>query len=345
MKHYCSYSNLQLSISHLSSNIDIMASYKLRLIHPIFNLPQQYLYNLYQRYLAGALTQDETRLLFLAYLNSTELLIWRCPSKISLATATFNMDRLVSIATRIITVPNHKEHFPSLLIDSDTCELTRIKQWLETLEECAIELSNGYRNQLRINEVRAKEDILSRLLRHPNKDKSKYVTKLSNWVADAAQFPTSLVTIDSGEQVPCSEYWKQVIRACGNPKVNIYSLNKGDILDILDHLEDNLELGTTFSNAIWELLESTVSRMDNLLGIDFSNPYQIVSSANSARIDPNMLALAQAEQQAMLELTAGIDISAPPSREQFNSTVDYLKAKAKYNLAISASRNSHLGTI
>lgn len=344
MKYYCAYSSLPLELSHISLGIKFMPSAELKLIHPIFQLPQSYLLTPYNSFEAGTLTPDDTKLLFLAYLNSTGLVRWDSPTQLPLTVATTFMHRLVAIATEIITVPNPTINFPSVVIDSDNATLPRIKQWIETWEEAREELTDGLRSYYRTQDLKAKERALDSIIRSNRRDTSAYASRLANWVCDATGFPTTPITLEDGTTMPCSEYWKQLIRLAGNPKTNVFTLNKGDILDIQDHLEQHLELGTIYSTAILSLIETTIARMDNFLGIDFDNPYLILRESGRA-LNPELVAIAEAESATIARLTDGVSTEAAPTPEQFTTKVDYLRAMAKYQLAVSSASRTTSSSI
>jgi hypothetical protein len=344
MKYICSYSGLPLEVSHFSSQLSITDSANLELIHPIFYLPHSRLLGGLFRYeqdssiATKCLDTDSTKLLFLALLNSTTLIEWRCPAEVSLATCNKYMHRLAALSISLLTVPNLHRYFPRFVIDSDTCTLPRIKEWLSTWEEAKDELATGQRNYYRNQDIAAKERALAAILSSNSRDTTRYANRLANWVRDAAAFPTYDVTILSPtgtkETISCADYWVSIIKQAGNPKTNIFTLDKGDILDILDHLEDNLELGTIYSNAIWKLLENTISKMDNFLGIDFENPYTISSDNTDINtINTN-------EAAAIAAITANVDISSIPVKSDYPTTVAYLQALAKYRLAQSTQSQS-----
>jgi hypothetical protein len=347
MKYICSYSGIPLEVSHFSSVLSITDSTNLELIHPIFHLPHSRLIgglfryeqdkDIDARYIKSkCLDTDSTKLLFLALLNSTTLIEWRCPAQVSLATCNKYMHRLASLSISLLTVPNIHKYFPRFVIDSDTCTLPRIKEWLSTWEEAKEELSTGQRNYYRNQDIAAKERALAAILSNASRDTTKYASRLASWVRDAAAFPTYDVTVlgvsGKPETISCADYWVQLIKAAGNPKTNVFSLDKGDILDILDHLEDNLELGTVYSNAIWKLLENTIDRIDNFLGIDFENPYTITSSNTTIN------AINKEEIAVITNIIADVDINlGAPVRANYPTAVSYLQAMAKYRLAITQS--------
>lgn len=347
MRYYCAYSTLPLTTTGLSLNIPFQKSAELKLTHPIFHVPQNYLLGAYADWLANKLTPEDSKLLFLAFLNSTTLIRWECPARPSLQTVATFMPQLVRLATDIITTPHPKDNFPAFVIDAENSELPRIKQWLSTWEDTRVELLDGLRSYYHSLDKSEKERALASIISSSSRDISSYSRRLANWACTASGFPTTQLLMDDGSTIPCSEYWIELIVKIANPKTNLFSLDKGDILDIQDHISEHLEVGTLFSNAIFSLLESTIDRMDNFLGIDFANPYQIVATGTNGRVtNPELLAMEATERNLIASLTDGIDTSVPPSPSSYPNKLDYIRAMAKYKLAISAaSRNSSIHSL
>jgi len=275
-------------------------------------------------------------LLFLSILNSTGLVTFKTPAIPTDATINKHLIPLAQVAIFLSSRKDVKTSFPSFLICEDTYELDTIdiliSSWNEIKESfSSIERKIGEDTELK------REASLNRLMRSQGKNLVTYAKRLADWVSIAASFPTYEITREDAlggiERITCAQHWKEVIISCGDPNLNVWKINKGDIQDILDHLENNLELGTSYSNAIFRLLEKTIDRQDNFLGIDIDAPYTILSATSTNGTISEGATQAQIiEDNAILSLIN----DAPkelPIQSAYPSKVAYLRALGKWNTA------------
>jgi len=331
MKAICSYSAIPFEIQYFPFTLSSSKEKDESMYHPAFSLSTKRLTGLIPRYLDGSLSSTDTRLLFLSLLHSTGLVTFKTAAIPEDSIIEKNILSLASLATFIYTQDDVHSIFPSFIITRENASLEHISSLLKTWSETKDAINAGLR---RIGEEREsnRERAMERLARASSKDLTTYAKRLADWADKAASFPTFLVSREDAlggiETIPCNLLWKEIIITCGEKNLNVWKINKGDLQDILDHLEDNLELGTLYSNALFKLLERTIDKQDNFLGIDLSAPYEILSGAPSE----NATAAQKIEDNAILSMIEDAP-KTEPVRADYVSYVSYLRDLGKWKTA------------
>lgn len=324
MKAKCYKSGIKFEVSHFPYTLgerDYLA-------HPCFNLPTNKLVGLIPKYIARQLSEEDIKLLFLSLLDSTGLIRWDATATISLATCEKYLLPLADICLGIYNTKHPEKHFASLAITYENCKLTAIGEIIKGWQESKEALAIGYRHQDKMQISQQKEAALARIIRSSSKDLESYAARLAEWAANAAKFPERELTLEDGTKTTIAAYWKQIIRQCGAKNLNPWSIDKGDLLDIQEWLGEHLELGTIYSDAIFKLIDKTIKRQSNFLGIDLdvAATYTIVDGETSDCLVTasvaNLIATAPTEE---------------PRPEQFASKVDYLRAKGRWQIAQKAA--------
>lgn len=322
MKILCSYSSIEFTCDHFPGTFYSRETY-----HPIFNLPQKKLLAYTGKWAAGELTTTDSYLLFLALLNSSELVEFRVPVFRFDDTDSIvakNMESLIKALARLNTVSSPSLVFPRYAITPDTRFLTNVKYWIENWHREYHEFVDNYQSAHESNKLLTRERALERMIKNPHKKDSEYAHQIAEWACIAGKFPSFLIDSPwTKEKLPLAEYWKQIIIRCTRSEY-VYAIPLKDIKELLEHCEENVEPGSIFSYKLFQVLRKAVERQNNFLGLGdmdiTKSTYQILEQSDSVE-DGNLKAI--------------ID-SAPeeePKPEQYPSKFKFMQAKLRWEMA------------
>lgn len=333
MKILCAYSSVEFECSHFPA-----ALFSREMGHPIFYLPQKKLLAYIGKWASGELTPTDNYLLFLAVLKSTDLVDFRVPAIRTPSTPAIiatNLEDLFKITAKMNTITNPHVAFPHVAITPETKTLENIRHWIYNWNEAYADFVSGkekdYDDRLQSRRITLREGALERLIKNPHKPVSAYSTAIAEWAAIAGSFP-AFQTIDriSGVQTSCDEYWKHIIQKCAHED-GLFSINKEDLDELIEHCETEIPIGTIFSNALFKMLRHAKEKHKNFLGLGdidiVKTTYQILNSTDSVE-DANIRAMMQ---------------SAPmeePKRENYGTKFEYMKAKYRYDMSRKYNKES-----
>lgn len=334
-KILCAYSGISFKVEHFPVTLESRECY-----HPVFAIPPKKLVIYYQQWVAGKLTETESYLLFLALLNSTELIEWRVPVKQTEEIASLvanHMPSLFQTVTKLSGIKHPRFSVPTIAITPDTSTLNNIKYWLSTWNTCYIDFLSGLgREELR-SKLARREAGLEKLIKSPQIKPEKYAGLLAAWAAEAGNFPEFMTLDSNNEHVSLSTYWQDIIVRCYRTE-NILAIPAKDLAELTAHCEEHIEAtGSIFSFHLFAALEEGKSRQTSFFGLGdmmaltAENPgFRVLDSKTNVE-DANISVL--------------ID-SAPiskPNRTDYPSDFAYLKAKTKWELAVKYSDSSETG--
>jgi hypothetical protein len=322
MKILCGISGLEFSCDHFPAYLSSR-----EVTHPIFNLPQKKLISYLGKWASSELTPTDSYLLFLAILNSSELVEFRVPVCRSHETDSIvaqNMEHLAKIVSRLNTVTNPGVCFPHYAIGPETKFLSNIKYWIENWNEAYKDYQDGYSKEYESRKLITREAALERLIKNPHLPISAYASKIAEWASIAGNFPEYLTTSPfSGLKISMGDYWKEIIQKCSREE-SLFSVPQVDIADLLEHCELNISIGTIYSNALFKVLRHALERQKNFLGLgdmDLTRgKYQILGADDTTET---------ANIKAMID-------SAPetePTLAQYPNKLAFLKAKLRWQMA------------
>lgn len=322
-KILCAYSGLEFSVQHFPISLDSREC-----THPIFHTTHRRLISYAGRWSAGDLSPEENYLLFLSLLNTSGLVEFRTAVMRTTLTAALvanNMQSLMRITSIIQTLPHPEITMPRFVISPDSCDLANVSHWIESWFSAYKELTDGYRSLSTEQQLYRMEQVLERLIKTPMKTPESYANTLANWAEVAGKFPQGLVPAPAGVgQVSLADYWKTIIRKCSTAE-SIFHIPAIDLEDLIEHCEDNIQMGSIQATALLTLLRNGRKRQRNYLGTgdDFlhSNPSGFkILDADSSVEDANKLAIiANAMQEA-------------PLPKNFSTRFAYLKAKMAFDM-------------
>lgn len=320
-KFFCALSGLECEVSYLPLNL-----HSREYAHPVFFLPQKKLLGLYSKYQTQDLGDVESYLLYLALLNSTELVEFRVPAQFTKETPKIvasNMEFLCSTVFKMNAVYNPAVQFPRFVISPETKTLDNSRYWVKAWQENYEDFLSGNRKRIEFEDILKIETKLHRLILDPNTNPSRYAHVLSTWAAKAGDFPTDSRKTEFG-QMETSDYWQLIIAKCVNQKA-IFDVPSQDINELVTYCEENIEHGSIYAHSLMTLLREGKKKQIDYLGLgDIDIPevsYQILEGENPSTELANILAIVN---------------SAPkeaPKRTEYPSEFLYQRAKIKYDMA------------
>jgi hypothetical protein len=325
MKILCSISSTEFNVEHFPGYLSSR-----EVSHPIFYLPQKKLLSYMNKWSGQELTKTDAYLLFLALLNSTELVHFRVPIFKDNRTDSIiaqNMERLALTVTKLNTVYTPSVSFPNFATSPDNRHLHNVHHWIDDWCEAYEEFKSGKRRDADNRKLAIREKALERLIKNPHKTVSGYARNLADWAADAGSFPVfntkNPYSSNPLAMISCADYWKSIIIKAASQE-SIYAIDRKDIIEILEHCEENIPIGSIYSNALFTVLRGALEKQKNYLGlgdIDISSgKYQFLNSGDS---------LEHANMRALID-------SAPenePIPSEYPTKLSYLKAKMRWEMA------------
>lgn len=317
MKILCKYSGIEFNCDHFPGHLT-----QREYFHPIFSMTLPKLWKYFPRWQNGELTETDSYLLFIAYLNATEMVEFRTACKRRSNTAQIiqaNMESLFYTIGKIVTIKHPKFTVPRLVISHDTADLSNVRYWIQTWEQSYADFLDGMKNQELHSRLMRKEQGLEKLIKNPSLNPKKYAHLLASWAAESAAFPEFDMIDNIGQQTTCSEYWQEIIVKC-HTDVNIISIPEKDLAELIEHCEENLDGGSIQAHQLFVTIRQG---MDTLKGFfSIGSPSFSILGDNDSVGDVNLQLL--------------ID-SAPlesPKRTDYANEFQFIKAKMKYNLSL-----------
>ena len=315
-------SGIEFDCSHFPGTF-----YSREVHHPVFNLPQKRLLNYTQKWAGGELTPTDSYLLFLALLNSSDRVDFRvpaCRNEFTDSIIANNMEYLIRTVIKINTVTHPAQIFPAFVISPDTKFLGNVHYWIENWEEAYKKFLSGARRDIDDRKLVHREAALQRMIKNPHKKVSEYASQIADWAATAGSFPTFLTIspYSTESRVPIGEYWKTIISKCARAE-SLFSIPKKDLAELLEHCEENIPMGSIFSNALFKLLRYAQDKQANFLNIgdfDVTSTYKLLEESTTAE-DANMKALVDSAPTEM------------PRLEQYPSKFQFMRAKLRWDMS------------
>lgn len=320
MKVYCQYSGVSFEVSYFSNM-------KLTYAHPIFTASPKLLLSRVGDWAAGKLNESERRLLFLALLNTTELVEWRSVALPSDSIVQNQMEPLAKFVGWMIGLQNPSVIFSKIVIQPENRYLENCKYWIQAWQQEKKDFDEGYRDSSLASKQMRREEALERLIKNHSLKTEDYARLLAIWTWEACNVPTTL-----------REYYTQIFTT---KNIKIYEIKTVDLEDMLSYMEDALDAGSIFAFAAFKhvrlLLAKNKAGLAHGLGIEegeFSNlSFEILRDTPfSIQEDP----IAEDNMNA-------IAIQAPseePVLQKYPSKLAYLRAKAAWQLMQSQRNKS-----
>lgn len=323
-KILCSKSGIQFQCEHFPISFT-----QNECSHPIFSASLKQLWKYYPKWQAGELNSIDSYLLFLSLLNSTDLVEFRTSAIRHTHTDSIvsaNMESLYRTLGHIAAIRNPRFILPRFVISAETRTLGNVKHWLEIWEDQYTEFASGMKQQELRSQIQRREIALERLIKNPAIKPEKYSHLLANWASIAGEFPTGKTTLPNGSIVTISEYWQDIIQRCYR-SIDIIQIERKDLVELIEHCEEYIELGTIFSYQLFTTLREGLQTIDGFFSIGTQTVFAIVGDGDSV-------------EESNLQILINSAPTEAPKRTEYPTEFAFLKAKMKWNLASSQAAAS-----
>lgn len=313
MNVFCQYSGDEFKLEGFGST-------RLTYVHPIFAADTSWLLSRMGAWSAQKFTEQESKLLFLAMLHSTELIEFRCAAHPSNQVVQLNMEPLARILAWMDGISRKELVLPKFVIQHDNRRLENVRYWIETWFNARKDYEDGYNKYLNQRKLADKEAALERLIRNSQRTTDDYAGLLATWALQASDAPKGL-----------HDYWRELFLLKG---LKLYSAKTADLIELVEHMEENLEHGSIFAAATMKhvrtLLKKNQAGLNFGLGIDDEDFEEINNS-------PFKIVEGSIEEHNMQVIANSAPLEEPVA-SKFESRVAYLKAKAAWELAQKAKQ-------
>ena len=319
----CAYSGITFKCEHFPVTLSHREA-----AHPVFLLPQHKLLSYATKWSAGELTTTDSYLLFLALMNSTELVEWRVSATyrngLTDALVAANMEALLRIIGKINLIHHPKFVLPSFVVTKDTCTLDNVRYWIEAWHESFMDFMQGYREQTEQEKIRRREYALERMIKSTQlKNAIKYAKALASWAELAGEFPTfTMLHPLNKKPITLNEYWKEIIMACIREE-KIFQYPSTDVDELISHCEEHIPHGSISAASLMDLIRAGKKSQSSYLCL---NDFDILAYKSGT-----------VKSEDVVETTNKIAMiqSAPatePKRSDYGSEIEFVRAKMKWKM-------------
>ncbi len=313
MKVTCQYSGIEFEVTGFGGS-------KLVYVHPVFTANAGWLLSRIGTWAAQKYNEEESRLLFLALLHSTDLVRFEHMAIPDNTTVQLNMEQLARFVSWSCGITRPHLVLPSFVISKDTRKLNNVRYWIQAWQDARKNFEEGYRTQSQLSSIRNKEAALERLIRNSQRTTEDYAGLLATWAFQATNVPKAL-----------QDYWRELFCLKG---IAVYNAKTVDIEELLEHMEEFLEHGSIYAHATMShlrtLLKKNKAGLIYGLGITDADLEEITSS-------PFTIVEGSVEEQNMAIIAANAP-QEEPQPQNYSSRVAYLRAKAAYSIAQKAKQ-------
>ena len=316
MNVYCQYSGVQFDISGFGGT-------KLTYVHPIFSAEPNWLLSRMGSWAAQKYNEEESKLLFLALLHSTELVEFRATAMPENNVVQLNMEPLARICAWMYGLSRAQLVLPKFIVQQDNRRMLNVKHWIATWYEARKDYEDGYNKFILDRKLAGKEEALERLIKNSQRTTDDYAGLLATWALQASSAPKGI-----------GDYWRELFLLKG---LKVYSARTVDLQELVDHMEEALEHGSIFAAATMKhlriLLKKNQAGLNYGLGITDEDLAEIESS-------PFTIVEGSIEEHNMHVVAASAPIEQPQPHHAIyqGSRVAYLRAKAAWDLAQRAKQ-------
>lgn len=317
MQAYCPISGIRYRIADTFGSKEVICQ------HPAFSLPIRFHFANAGNWSADKLNAQERKLMFLSLLKATDLVHFKHAAFPSESIVQKHMENALKIVSWILGIRTPTLSLPQFIVTRDTADLGNIKHWLETWWDARKAFEDGYKTQGELAKLRNREYALERLIKNAHKKAEEYAGLLANWSFTAAEVPENLHT-----------YWKDIFLAKG---VRVYTLRPVDIDECLEHMEDHLEHGTIYSNAVLKHLRTI--KIKNKQGIYFGLGMEDATMSDEQiqkLADQPYRILEGSIEEINQQVIASNAPTESPKETEYPSRVAYLRAKIAWQMAEKA---------
>lgn len=259
--------SIQCRISGLSWSLPdtaLLSCHQFYSSHPVFNLSRHQLVSLISKNKSHSfkrLSKQDFRLLFLALVNSTELVTWDCPVSTSYGNLIAQhslfyktLPSLVTLIEGLETIPSwpksQADNFPKLVISDTNNDLLQIADIIQEWLSCLADYASHYILAKQQQKERLEQNYLAKISAFNSRKPSRYIARLAQYVISC--IPDSEFT-DYEEK----EYYQYILEFSGknrhvadNP---IYDISRQDINNLMDLILSACDIDNTY---VWQAIQS-----------------------------------------------------------------------------------------
>lgn len=346
MRLICAYSGVEFSTTYFGGLRDIKS------VHPIFELSTKQLLSRTADFFKPETDRMERRLQFLALLNSSGLIEWRMHATPSDQTILMHFEKLSKCLSWLDLYQYDTKHsrrigpqFPKFAITPETKSLHNIKYWLNCWEDAREEYEHGTRRETLSKRIERRERALQKLIMDSTKNPEQFAWTLAQWAADSTDFPINqhvrLRKADKSDPesedtiITLREYWISIL--CNK---NLYEVRQEHLLHLESYLTENLEHGSIYAFNVLELVRGKLKKQNASLGFD-----DIFSAEELQRIQESPFSIIPTDtvEQANVLSIAATAPAKEPARAEYADNFQYLKARAKWQIAQSLKAKQSKG--
>lgn len=325
----CSISGLTIHCNHFPIHLRDREA-----MHPIFHAPQRALFGFTKKWAANEIPHEDSYLLYLALLKSTNKVFFRtnaiyrgAPTDAIVAN---NMEKLLVVVNRMNTISSANV-FSAVAISHDSSDLTSSTHWIDNWNENYEEFKDGYQFASSVKKLSIREAALEKLIKSPHKDVSSYATDLARWASTAGNFPSFLTLVD-GINIPLCDYWESIIIAAAQKR--FLSIPSLELKQVIDHCEENIPPGSIYHHKLLVVLREAKEYIGGFLGMVAGS--SVLTRLTPWTFAPDAPPASDADDNIEAINIHALVASAPkeePRRDQFQKHFDYIRAKIKWDAA------------
>lgn len=287
--------------------------------HPIFAAPYIVLHQLYSKHCRGELTSNDSYLLFMAFLHSSDKITWKHPAACNpneqktKQLVENNLAQLIEVLEKSAIIKHPRFSQPNFRVTYENCNLHQIPNWIKAWETNIEGFMRGRIRQLYYEDLQQVENKLSKLILS-GEDPARFSHIIAEWADRAAEFPKDK-----------ADDWKKVIRFSFSP-TKMFNTPIAKLKEIKDYCECNIEVGSIHFHTLCTTLKTGITNhIDYLGGATLITDFTLLPAA-----------MKESELKTSSEL-AMIAEKAPdvePLKMDYSSSLKFLKAKLAYRVKI-----------
>jgi hypothetical protein len=338
MRLICAYSGVEFSTTYFGGIKGFTS------VHPIFELPAKILLSRSIDFFKPETSRQERRLLFLALLNSSGQIEWRGMATPSDQVILQHFELLAHTIGWLDIYQYDIKHsrrigpaFPKFVVSQETRNLSNIKYWLQSWQDSRDEYEKGTRRESISQRIARRERALTKLINDTSKSPEAFSWTLAHWAADATDFPENIkVRVKKADKsqgetedsiITLRDYWISILTT-----KNIYEVREQDLVELEEHLTDNLEHGSIYAFNVLELVRGRLKKQKQSLGLgDIFTEEELLKIEQSPF---NIISTDTVEQANVLAI-ASTAPTVEPIRSLFTNNFTYLQARAKWQVSQS----------
>jgi len=304
-----------------------LLGFDLSSVHPIFKAKKSLILtkDMVFRFMDHKTSWPEKKLIFLAVLNTTELVHWQVPAKPEPYTMEFCFHEAIALASWIDYARHgirEKIQFPEYIVNMETEKMQNISTWLDSINDIKKIFIARDREDGRKREINERSQQIEVEFRTAGLIGQAFTLPLARWALELTDCPEG-----------CYRKWLELLQT---PLEEAWCLDREDLLEIQEHLQAELPVSNPQALAILvqirKLVEATkwgFTDTSPVPGDDPESPDGIVTRPRTPR--PNR-PIFHIVQQSEVEAPENYEIPPEPKRLDFNKPHEYFAAKAKWEL-------------